>query len=106
MTQPNPDVPDGVLYPGDILFVEALSEATEWTPLTDEASPDIDQMKQFLKDSIVFVFDGIKGVGDEVGPETYIVAMPMEAVLFIIATAMKRVGEMPPEDGMGLIIPD
>lgn len=103
MTQPNHEVPDGVLYPEEILFVESLSEIATLGAVRPEEESE--ELTQFVEDSVIFMFSGIKGVGENVQPAEVIVAMPMEAVLFIIATAMRRVSEQPPEEDTGLIIP-
>lgn len=78
----------GMIDQNDIMFLEAVALAEEFDKVTgDPGDPNADQFKAFLEESYVFVFEGFKD--NESGIRTTI-AMPEEAVLFIIQKAMER----------------
>jgi len=87
----DPEVPDGVLNILQVMFVEAIGEVTGWEPVEDVGDPHIDQLQAMLKESFVFRFTGV--VAERDGNVNVDIAMPAEAVMFIITTVMRRMQE-------------
>ena len=100
----------GLIAQNDIIFLEAIALAEDIVPITRPGDPDVDQFQAFLKESFVFIIQGIKGDGEKEERVNLTIAMPEEAVMFMIEKAMERLhgrGELDMNAGptVGLHLP-
>lgn len=93
------ELPDGVMPEHDIIFLDELAELKDWEPSDPTPSPELDQRKAFFKESFIFLFKGFKQSNPDESVQV-VIAMPQEAVMFIITTAMQRAAEQQGNSGL------
>lgn len=80
----------GMIGENDIMFLEAIALVDNMDTLNKDSDPRADQMTAFLNESFVFVIEGFKAGEENIRT---VIAMPEEAVLFIITKAMERASQ-------------
>lgn len=82
------DAEGNIIPLGDIIFMTAIADCFGFEPIDDPGDPNIDQMQAFLRNSFVFAINGHKG--NEAESESFVLAMPEQAVMYMIQVSMER----------------